>query len=73
MKIAGLFAGIGGFELGMQRAGHHTILMCDVLPAAQAVLRARFPECEYRDDVLKLRSLPAAVIHIGNVFCTGVG
>jgi DNA (cytosine-5)-methyltransferase 1 len=61
MKIAGLFAGIGGMELGMQRAGHHSVLLCDVLPAARAVLAARFPGVDYRDDIMRLRSLPADV------------
>lgn len=61
MRIAGLFAGIGGFELGMHRAGHSTELVCDVLPAARAVLAARFPDIEYRDDVTRLRALPAGV------------
>ena len=67
MKIAGLFAGIGGMELGMQRAGHHAALLCDVLPAAQAVLAARFPGVEYRDDITRLRSLPADV----DLVCAG--
>ena len=61
MRVAGLFAGIGGFELGMHQAGHQTALLCDVLPAAKAVLTARFPDVEYRDDITQLRSLPAAV------------
>lgn len=61
MRFAGLFAGIGGFELGMSRAGHNTALLCDVLPAARAVLTARFPDVEYRDDITALKSLPADV------------
>ena len=67
MRIAGLFAGIGGFELGMGRAGHTTELVCDVLPASRAVLAARFPDTEYRDDITRLRSLPATV----NAICAG--
>ncbi len=67
MRVAGLFAGIGGFELGMHRAGHSTELVCDVLPAAQAVLAARFPNVEYRDDITRLRSLPASV----DLICAG--
>ena len=67
MRIAGLFAGIGGFELGMHRAGHSTELVCDVLPAAKAVLVARFPDVEYRDDITELRSLPASV----DAICAG--
>lgn len=54
-------------ELGMQRAGHHAALLCDVLPAAQAVLAARFPGVEYRDDITRLRSLPADV----DLVCAG--
>lgn len=50
MKVAGLFAGIGGFELGLQSAGHETKLLCDIDPLARAVLRARF-ECDIARDV----------------------
>lgn len=67
MRIAGLFAGIGGFELGMSRAGHHAELLCDILPEARAVLAAQFPGVEYRDDITQLRSLPACV----DLICAG--
>lgn len=67
MNIAGLFAGIGGFELGMHRAGHSTSLVCDVLPESKAVLQARFPGAEYRSDIRELRSLPAEV----DLLCAG--
>lgn len=67
MNVAGLFAGIGGFELGMHRAGHQAALVCDVLPAARAVLSARFPAAEYHHDITKLRSLPAGV----DLLCAG--
>ncbi len=67
MRIAGLFAGIGGFELGMHRAGHETELVCDIVPAARAVLAAHFPDAEYRDDIVKLKSLPKAV----DLVCAG--
>lgn len=67
MRVAGLFAGIGGFELGLHRAGHSTELLCDVLPASRAVLRARFPDAEYRHDIEQLRSLPRSV----DMLCAG--
>lgn len=67
MRVAGLFAGIGGFELGLHRAGHRAELLCDILPAARAVLEARFPDVEYRDDITRLRSLPATV----DLVCAG--
>lgn len=58
MKVAGLFAGIGGLELGLKRAGHEAIVLCENEPLAQAVLRARFPEVRLADDVRELKSLP---------------
>ena len=67
MRVAGLFAGIGGFELGLHRAGHESVLLCDVLPASRAVLAARFPGVEYRDDITRLRSLPRSV----DLVCAG--
>ena len=67
MRVAGLFAGIGGFELGLHRAGHATELLCDVLPTAQAVLQARFGGVDYLNDVTALRSLPSVV----DLVCAG--
>lgn len=61
MRFAGVFAGIGGFELGLKNAGHETELLCDVLPAAQAVLQERFRGASYHDDITTLEALPAGV------------
>lgn len=57
-RVAGIFAGIGGFELGLGRAGHETLLFCENDPAAMSVLRTRFPDIPLRADVCRLRSLP---------------
>lgn len=59
MKVAGLFAGMGGFELGLGAAGHKAVLLCEIWEPARAVLAARFPEVLCRPDVTGLRSLPA--------------
>lgn len=67
MRIAGLFSGIGGFELGLHRAGHSSQLLCDILPTARAVLRSRFPDVDYHDDLITLRSLPRDV----DLLCAG--
>ena len=58
LSVVGLFAGIGGIELGFERAGHRAELLCEVDSAAQKVLRARFPVVPLHDDVCSLRSLP---------------
>ncbi|HYC44841.1 MAG TPA: DNA (cytosine-5-)-methyltransferase [Burkholderiales bacterium] len=61
MNVAGLFAGIGGFELGLGRAGHETILLCEIQATAQAVLRAHFPDIPLKKDIVKLKALPSEV------------
>jgi DNA (cytosine-5)-methyltransferase 1 len=58
LPTVGLFAGIGGIELGMRRSGHPSILLCENEPGAQAVLSSRFPGIALRADVCALRSLP---------------
>jgi|SRR5581483_1762780 len=58
LRVAGLFAGIGGIEHGLHLAGHETTLLCENDPAAQAVLRSRFSGVPLESDVRDLRSLP---------------
>jgi DNA (cytosine-5)-methyltransferase 1 len=58
LTVAGLFAGIGGIELGLRAAGHEIVLLNEVEPAAQAVLRSRFPGIELTRDVTDLKELP---------------
>ena len=59
LRVAGLFAGIGGIEEGLRRAGHQASLLCELDAAARAVLDARFPDVEKHDDIRTLRHLPA--------------
>jgi len=58
LPTVGLFAGIGGIELGLERAGHPSLLLCENDPGAAAVLADRFPGARLRDDVRQVRSLP---------------
>ena len=57
LTIAGLFAGIGGIEIGLHQAGHLTTLLCEIDPAARHILERRF-RMRVEPDVRKLRSLP---------------
>ncbi len=60
LKVAGLFAGIGGIELGLHQAGHQTTLLCEFDPAARRVLEASFPGVEIAPDVRELKDLCGA-------------
>jgi DNA (cytosine-5)-methyltransferase 1 len=61
MKVAGLFAGIGGFEVGLKRAGHSTVLFCEIAAPACAVLDRHFAGVDCHPDVTELNDLPADV------------
>lgn len=61
MKIAGLFAGIGGIELGFHKALGNSVqteMLCEWWAPAQAVLSTRFAGVDLHPDVRELRDLP---------------
>jgi DNA (cytosine-5)-methyltransferase 1 len=60
LTTVGLFAGIGGIEVGLHEAGHETRLLCEIDDGAQAVLRARFPRVPIVGDIREIDSLPKA-------------
>ncbi len=59
--VAGLFAGIGGLEVGLNRSDWQTTILCEINPAARAVLSRHIPGAELHADVRKLRGLPPDV------------
>jgi DNA (cytosine-5)-methyltransferase 1 len=67
MKTVGLFAGIGGFERGLGKAGHETSLLCEISEPARRVLEVRFPDIDQVADVTTLSSLPADI----QLLCAG--
>lgn len=69
LTSAGLFAGIGGIELGLQRAGFEASMLCEIDAAAQTVLRARFPDATIAGDIRALRSLPKVDIAAAGFPC----
>ena len=59
-QVAGIFAGIGGIELGLARSGHEANLLCEIEPSALAVLEERFPSVKRVADVTRLAKIPDA-------------
>ena len=53
MTHGSLFAGVGGFDLGFERAGWKTIWQVEKEPFCQAVLKTRFPHAERFGDIVK--------------------
>lgn len=58
LATVGLFAGVGGIELGLARGGHRPLLLCELEETAAEVLRTRFPSIRLERDVRDLKSLP---------------
>jgi DNA (cytosine-5)-methyltransferase 1 len=51
MKFVSLFAGVGGFDLGLTRSGHECIGQVEIDKHARAVLDLQFPDVPKHNDV----------------------
>lgn len=62
-RVAGLFAGIGGIELGLEKAGHQTVLLCENDPGCERVLtdRLRHLGAELHGDINNMVKLPEGI------------
>lgn len=54
MRIADFFSGIGGFSLGLERAGMRTVLFCEIDEKCQMVLRQHWPHVRMENDIERL-------------------
>ena len=55
MRILDLFSGIGGFSLGLERAGMKTVAFCEIDPKARQVLKKHWPDVPVYEDVSTLK------------------
>lgn len=68
MQVGSLFAGIGGFDLGFERAGMRTIWQVEQSEFCRAVLARHFPDAERFED---LRDVGAAELAPVDLICGG--
>jgi DNA (cytosine-5)-methyltransferase 1 len=72
LNVLDLFSGIGGFSLGLERAGMRTVAFCEIDPYARAVLRKHWPDVPQYDDVRTLTADRLAADGIAvDVICGG--
>ncbi len=73
MNVLDLFSGIGGFSLGLERAGMRTVAFCEIEPFCRAVLAKHWPGVPCYDDVRTLTADRLAADGIGavDVICGG--
>ena len=71
MRVLDLFAGIGGFTLGLEKAGFETVAFCEIEPYAQKVLNKNWPGVKIYDDVRGITAERLAADGIGVDVITG--
>ena len=72
MRVLDLFSGIGGFSLGLERAGMKTAAFCEIEPFCRAVLEKHWPGVPIYDDVRSLTAKRLAADGISvDVICGG--
>lgn len=54
MRLLDLFSGIGGFSLGLERAGFRTVAFCEIAPSCRHLLATHWPDVPCFDDVTTL-------------------
>lgn len=54
MKVLDLFSGIGGFSLGLERAGMETVAFCEFDAHARQILKKHWPDVPIHEDVRTL-------------------
>jgi DNA (cytosine-5)-methyltransferase 1 len=70
LRVLDLFSGIGGFSLGLERAGMRTVAFCEIDPYCRAVLRKHWPAVIIWDDIRTLDTDFVNTTHI-DVICGG--
>ena len=63
MNVLDLFSGIGGFSLGLERAGMRTIAFCEIEEYPRSILRKHWPDVPIFEDVRELhaKDLPESI------------
>ncbi len=71
IKVASFFSGIGGFDLGLERAGMHVVFQSEINKFCQKVLRKHWPDVKLNTDInfLKPEEIPNADLWCGGFPC----
>lgn len=71
LRVASFFSGIGGFDLGLERAGMEVVFQCEINSFCQKVLKKHWPNIPLHPDINKLvhTEIPEAELWCGGFPC----
>jgi len=79
MRVASFFSGIGGFDLGFERAGMQVVWQCEISQFCRDILQQHWPEIPCATDIKEIanetepgESIPNADVWTGGFPCQDV-
>jgi DNA (cytosine-5)-methyltransferase 1 len=72
MKVGSLFSGIGGLDLGLERAGFEIAWMCEINPYAREVLAQHWQDITIHKDITKLMDPEPVDVLVGGFPCQDI-
>lgn len=72
LRVLDIFSGLGGFSLGLERAGMETVAFCEIDPLCQAILKKHWPDIPIYPDITKLTGAEIYANH-GRIDCIAGG
>jgi DNA (cytosine-5)-methyltransferase 1 len=74
LKVASFFSGIGGFDLGLEKAGMEVVFQCERDSFCQKVLRKHWPNVKLMGDIndVTIDEVPEAELWCGGFPCQDV-
>ena len=67
MRFVSLFAGVGGFDLGLTRSGHTCVGQVEIDKHARSILEKQFPEVPKHDNVTTAKEWADEIGLTGNI------
>ena len=71
MRVASFFSGIGGIDLGLERAGMEVVFQCEINQFCNSVLKQHWPNVKLEGDIdnVKITDIPKAELWCGGFPC----
>src|ERR1035437_1637439 len=73
-KAASLFSGIGGVDIGLERAGFEIIFQCEINKFCRSILKRHWPEIPHHENIKELHAtdIPQSDVWTGGFPCQDV-